>query len=489
MVVPLVKAIREKWPIFAGKICIQVLGDGQLPKDLQAIVDAAGPDLCIEGEDLVDLCKQRSEEGESGCNAPETFSEPSVALASGCDSPEAMEESPVPSASPPSSSVSSVVQVRRYSWRSYAKNVAYGKRREFVGTNKQTNTNSSLFPPHKPLVSRVHLTNVVRKIGQQERSKGKTMTVNKFNAHCSKGRKDMTSLSHSNRENSESVTVGNSGNGGISFGKYCEINIKNNSASKGKQGEERDEALRLPVIIKGKGKMTSRIHDVIIPEPPGKASLDKRVAKPCKSFPLRSRASNSLGLRKAVQPYNKIAAILIICFGMIMRLLEVFSHFARCKSKSPIGNSRIDSVDEGVWRWCLFAVYFLFECRTSLWKFRHRIWPRLILEGLWMGNNTINTIDKRFYQLTFRLVLAKYWLRNLLHGNVCRTNVAIGIGNTGDARDVNNVCLCPYSDLWASCHIYVCRDMGILGFLYKIGSFCVLIYLYIGKLRSLWLSC
>ena len=31
--------------------------------------------------------------------------------------------------------------------------------------------------------------------------------------------------------------------------------------------------------------------------------------------------------------------------------------------------------------------------------------------------------------------------------------------------------------------------MEILGFLYKIGSFCILINLYIGKLRSLWLSC
>ena len=491
MVVPSVKAIREKWPIFAGKIRIQVLGDGQLPKDLQAIVDAAGPDWCIEGEDLVDLCKQRSEEGESGCNAPEAFSEPSVALASGCDSPEAMEESPVPSASPPTSSVSSVVQVRRYSWRSYAKNVAYEKRREFVGTNKQTNTNSSLFPPQKPLVSRVHLTNVVRKIGQQERSKGKTMTVHKFNAHCLKGGKDMTSVSHSNRENSESMTVGNSGNGGISSGnnKYCTINIKNNLTSKGKQGEERDEALRLPGIIKGKGKMTSRINDVIVHEPPGKASLDKCVAKPYKPSTFRSRASNSLGFRKAVQFYNKIAAILFLCFGMIMQLLDVFSHFTQCQSKSPIGNSRKGSVDGGVWRWCMFVVCFLFECRTSLWKFRHRIWPKIILEGLWIGNNVINTIDKRCYQLTFRLVLATCWLRNLLHGNVCSTNVAIGIGNTDDARDANNVCLCPYSDLWASCHIYLCRDMGILGFPYKIGSFCVLIYLYMGKIRSLWLSC
>ena len=48
----------------------------------------------------------------------------------------------------------------------------------------------------------------------------------------------MTLVSHSNRENSESMTVGNSGNGGISSGnnKYCTINIKNNLTSKGKQG-------------------------------------------------------------------------------------------------------------------------------------------------------------------------------------------------------------------------------------------------------------
>ena len=400
----------------------------------------------------------------------------------------------MPSASPPASSVSSVVQVRRYSWRSYAKNVAYGKRREFVGTNKQTNTNSSLFPPQKPLVSRVHLTNVVRKIGQQERSKGKTLTVNKFNAHCSKGGKDMTSLSQSNRENSENMTVGNSGNGGIGSysDKYQEINIKNNSESKGKQGKERDEALRLPDIIKGKGMMTSRIHDVITREQPGKASLDTLVAKQCKPSQFRSRSSDSLGFRKAVQSYNKIAAIITICFGMIMQLLEVLLRFALRKPKSTIGNPRIDSVDEGMWRWCLFAVYFLFECLSILWRYRHRIWPRLIMEGLWMGNKVISMINKRFYQLTFRFVLARYRLRNLLHGNVCRTNVLIGIGNTGDvfvAGNVNNVYLRPYSDLWASCHMYLCRDVEILGFLHKIGSFRILIYLYIGKLRSLWLSC
>ena len=97
MVVPSVKAIAEKWPIFSGRIRIQVLGTGALPSDLQTIVDAAGSNSWIEGEDLVDLCKQRSEEGGSGCNAPGAFEEPLVALATGCDSSTEVEEPSVPS--------------------------------------------------------------------------------------------------------------------------------------------------------------------------------------------------------------------------------------------------------------------------------------------------------------------------------------------------------------------------------------------------------
>ena len=170
MVVTSVKAIAEKWPVFSGRIRIQVLGDGALPSDLQTIVDAAGSNSWIEGEDLVDLCKQRSEEGGSGCNAPGAFEEPLVALASGCDPSAAAEEPPVPLAPPPEASVTPVVQVRQYSWRSYARHDAYDKRRKFVGTNKQINTNSLLFSQQEPLVSRVHLMKVVRKIGQQERS-------------------------------------------------------------------------------------------------------------------------------------------------------------------------------------------------------------------------------------------------------------------------------------------------------------------------------
>ena len=396
------------------------------------------------------------------------------------------------SAASPTSFVSSIMQVRRYSWRPYKRNVAYGKSWQFVGKNKLTDTNSSLFSPQKPPLSKVHLTNIVRKIGQQERAKGKTITVNQLDAHCLKSREDMTSLSHSNRANSKAITAGNSRKSGIDSvnKKWYGNNIKNNPASKGKRGEERDETVRLPDIIKREGEMTSPLHNTVaLRQQQQPSSLDARVAKQYNFRHVRSRLSGSLGFERALQSCNKIAAMLFICFGIIMQLSEAFLHFTRCKSKRRIGNSRIVSVDGGVC-WCyLLAVYFLFECRTSLWKFRHRIWSKMILEGLWIGNNVINTVNKRFYELTFRLVLVKHWLRNLLRGSVCSTNVVIRIGNADDVRDAKNVCFCLYLDLWASCHGYLYRDMRILELLYTIGSFRIFIYLYRGKIRSLWLSC
>ena len=49
--------------------------------------------------------------------------------------------------------------------------------------------------------------------------------------------------------------------------------------------------------------------------------------------------------------------------------------------------------------------------------------------------------------------------------------------------------LCPYSNLWASCRMYLYRDAEILVFYYKIKSFCAFIYLYIRKFLRFRLSC
>ena len=89
MGLPSAKAIREKWPIKNGPIRVKVISDGEpLPSDLQAIADALGQDSRIEGHVLVDLCKQKSEEGGSGCYDPREILTSPVSLPVGCDPPD-----------------------------------------------------------------------------------------------------------------------------------------------------------------------------------------------------------------------------------------------------------------------------------------------------------------------------------------------------------------------------------------------------------------
>ena len=94
----------------------------------------------------------------------------------------------------------------------------------------------------------------------------------------------------------------------------------------------REAEYLFPGPIKGKGMMTSRIHDVTIQEQHGKPSLDTLVAKQYKHFQVRSRPSDSIGFRKAVQYYNKMAAIITVCFVMIIQLLEGFSYFCTAQT-------------------------------------------------------------------------------------------------------------------------------------------------------------
>ena len=178
MVVPCMKSIQDKRPVHLGRIRVQVLGKGEaLPSDLRAVVDATGPASCIEGNVLVDLCTQRS--GQRG---------------SGCDAPAEAEELPIPMASPPRPPILPAAQVRQYSWHHYAKNDVSDKKREFVGTNKRTNHGSPFLSQQAPLVSRVHLMKIVRKIGKNERLKGKHLLDIMFKSPHLSGGKDMTSL-------------------------------------------------------------------------------------------------------------------------------------------------------------------------------------------------------------------------------------------------------------------------------------------------------
>ena len=180
MVVHSTKVILEKWPVRSGRVRVKVLGERKdLPADLQAAVEATGQDGWI----LVDLCMQRSGQRGSFCDAPNASEEPLM---------------PIETSLPPPTLPAA--QVRQYSYRSCAKKNIGDIRREFVGANKQSNHVSSVLSQQAPLVAKVHLMDVVRKVGKSERSKGKHQTDSLFKAPHLSREKNMTSLLHSGRK-------------------------------------------------------------------------------------------------------------------------------------------------------------------------------------------------------------------------------------------------------------------------------------------------
>ena len=183
--------IQEKWPIHSGRVRVRILGEAKdLPADLQAIVEATDPDNCIEGSVLVDLCRQRSDRRGRGCDATRTS-----------------EELPVPMASSPTSPTPPAVQVKQYSWPHNAiqNECLYDKRREFVGSGKQTNHVSLLLPQQAPLVSQAHLLSIVRKVEKSERVKGKVQQEFVIKSPSHNRGKTMTSLSYSRQNQREKI--------------------------------------------------------------------------------------------------------------------------------------------------------------------------------------------------------------------------------------------------------------------------------------------
>ena len=108
--------------------------------------------------------------------------------------PNEAEELPMPMASSPKPPTLPAAQVRQYSWHHYTKKNVYDIRREFVGANIQSNRVSSVLSQQTPLVARVHLLDVVRKVGKSERLKGKHLENFIFKAPSPNRERNMTSL-------------------------------------------------------------------------------------------------------------------------------------------------------------------------------------------------------------------------------------------------------------------------------------------------------
>ena len=113
------------------------------------------------------------------CYAPGKIPETPVFLESGCDTPEEVAEPPVLHLPSPGPSIMPVGQVRQFLWR-YSDKHGLSDIKQKFGKNKRINS-GSLFPPSQaPLVSKVRLLRVTRKIGQQERARGGQFSVSMF---------------------------------------------------------------------------------------------------------------------------------------------------------------------------------------------------------------------------------------------------------------------------------------------------------------------
>ena len=371
MVVPSMKAIQDKWPVHSGRIRVKILGEEEaLPSDLQAVVDAARPDSYIEGNVLVDLCEQRS--GQRG---------------SGCDAPAEAEELPVPLASPPRPPTLPAAQVRQYSWHHYAKNDVSDKRREFVGTNKRTNHGSPFLSQQKPLVSRVHLMKVVRKIGKQERSRGKHLTDIMFKNPPLSGGKDVTSLLLPSRrvegENTPYSVMCEYNSSGISLfdHEYPHINDKYTLERSKVQEKEREEEFKLP----GSTNYDVMDDDALngdVTRPDVNRLIARKRYVPKKRSLMHSVGSFERSLRACSRTVTFIALLLAIVINVSGGLFNI----RLPERKSTVGTSAsLPLFESSVANSCRDSLFhpILRESSANIHGFNEGLWPCLMIETNW----------------------------------------------------------------------------------------------------------
>ena len=209
-----------------------------------------------------------------------------------------------------------------------------------MGANKQTNRVSPFLSQQAPLVSRVHLLKVIRKIGKHERSKGKHLTDFRFkDPHLRRG-KDMTSLLLPGQKSEEGnlqysvMREYNSSEMSLFNHEYQHTNDKCTlKCSKAKKKEQEAE-------FKPPGSMNydDIEGDVIVNGDVTRRDINKPIARKGyaqkHSFVSEKGCSKS-SLRVCSRTFTKAACILAIVISILRGLCNI----KLPERKSPIGTS------------------------------------------------------------------------------------------------------------------------------------------------------
>ena len=236
--------------------------------------------------------------------------------------------------------------------------------------------------------------------------------------------------------------------------------------------ESRNDS-RKESMYENKRSMTYREAEYLFPDGEGMVTSSKSNTSTLRNVEVnrlvarqRLKASDRLcsyaeeGCRKVIKIYNKVVTIMTFYFMIVTNVLKGIKSLRRCERKNTVGNSKGFSGsekrgNEG------YSFYTFLECLADILVYKQELWLCLIIHALWRKYKLFRNKNKEIWKflntLIFRLVIARPWLRNLLLGNVLET-FSIRVGSTGKtflAGKYFRAYLCPYSDLWASCRIYL----------------------------------
>ena len=286
------------------------------------------------------------------------------------------------------------VQVRQYSWHHYAKNDVSDKRREFVGTNKRTNRDSLFLSQQKPLVSRVHLMKVVRKIGQQERSRGKHLTDSRFKNTPLKGGKNVTSSLLPGRRveggNASYSVMCEYNSSGISLvnHEYPHISDKYNLECSKMQEKEREEECKLPGSTDYdvmddevlNGDVTLRVPDI------------NRLIARKRYVPRKRSLRHSVGsFERLLRVYSRIVTFITLLLVMVRNVLGGLINIKRYERKSTVGNSSSlplsGPLSASGFRELLFL--YLRKLSATILGINKELWTCLMIKVDWNANKRL----------------------------------------------------------------------------------------------------
>ena len=375
--------------------------------------------------------------------------------------------SPVPSIMP-------VGQVRQFLWRYFDKHGLSDIRQKPRKNNKQINSGSLFLPSQAPLVSKVRLLRVTRKIRQQERAKGEKFPVSLFKS-LSEGERNVTSSSipaKSERDKNVSYSIKYNAGEGINSPKHLYKDNKHVIDNCELQEEEKERETLYTGRLSHDEIIASSKCDVTSTADRSVEQLSSLVARK-RFLPLEDSVLSSISnSRKCWMACKGIVSLLGILGGIMKisrcEVKRLIGTPMECVSSEELGNVGI-SLPFSIFLECLMAI-LVFPREFFNYGMKYLVW----------GRNKIGTEGrKRLRSFISRPMLE---LRNIRIGITFLETFMLRIGNileTFMARERFGIDLYPFSDLCASCHIQLCLFKLNLEIRKRFKDIYEYIYLYI----------